>query len=76
MVPRKGHRAAKVQPDTMRPERVRKDMVARSVDRNKLAVTHSFRDSKGYARVTVSIVVTTRVPIFSLSLKETRLEAF
>ena len=55
--------------------KVRKDMVARSVDRNMLAVTHSFRDSKAYARVMILIVATARVPICSLSLKGTRLGA-
>ena len=35
--------------------KVREDMVARNVDRNMLAVTHSFRDSKAYARVMISI---------------------
>ena len=59
-------------PDTMRSGTTEKDMVGRSDDRKRLAVTHPLEDSRKLARVMASVVTTTRVRIHRLNLKGTR----
>jgi hypothetical protein len=48
-------------PDTMRSETTEKDMVGRSDDCRRLAVTHTLEDSRKLAQVMASVVTTIRV---------------
>jgi hypothetical protein len=74
MMPLKGHRAAKEWPDTEARE-VRKDMAGQNGD-TTLRSSSPSKIRGTSPGVMVSIVVTTRVPNCSLSLKGTRLESF
>ena len=68
----KRHRAAKENAGHHEVRDDRKDMVGRSDDCKRLAVTHQLEDSRKLAQVMASVVTTIRVRIYRLNLKGTR----